>query len=93
MAFGERAWRVNGILCLLFHAAFPWQVLLMLILITLIVPWVVQRRHSTWIGLIVIGLIVHAGFWAMGFLALAFGFCRSFLVRLCQIRSCSSRFA
>lgn len=69
MAFGEGAWRVNGILCLLFHAAFPWQVLLMLIPITLILVWVVQRRHSTWIG-----LIVHAGFGAMGFLALAFGF-------------------
>lgn len=55
-------------LWLLFHAAFPWQVLLMLMPIAMILPWVVQRRHNTWIG-----LVVHAGFGATGFLGLAFG--------------------
>ncbi len=34
VAFGGRAWLVNGILWLLFHAAFPWQVLLSLVPIT-----------------------------------------------------------
>ena len=68
IAFGERAWLVNGILWLLFHAAFPWQVLLTLVPITLILPYVVQRRRSTWTG-----IVIHAGFGAMGFLVLAFG--------------------
>jgi membrane protease YdiL (CAAX protease family) len=68
VAFGRRAWRINGLLWLLFHAAFPWQVVLMLVPITLILPWVVQRRRSTWIG-----LVVHAAFGAIGFLALALG--------------------
>jgi membrane protease YdiL (CAAX protease family) len=68
VAFGERAWLVNGILWLLFHAAFPWQVLLTLVPITLILPYVVQRRRSTWAG-----VVIHAGFGAMGFLVLAFG--------------------
>jgi len=66
--FGERAWLVNGILWLLFHAAFPWQVLVTLVPITLILPYVVQRRRSTWTG-----VIIHAGFGGTGFLMLACG--------------------
>jgi membrane protease YdiL (CAAX protease family) len=68
VAFGGRAWLVNGILWLLFHAAFPWQVLLTLLPITLILPYVVQRRRSTWSG-----IVIHGGFGAVGFLVLAFG--------------------
>jgi membrane protease YdiL (CAAX protease family) len=68
VAFGRRAWLVNGILWLLFHAAFPWQVLWTLVPITLILPYVVQRRRSTWAG-----IVIHAGFAAMGFVVLAFG--------------------
>ncbi|MER9483661.1 CPBP family intramembrane metalloprotease [Mesorhizobium sp. M0494] len=68
VAFGEPAWLVNGILWLLFHAAFPWQVLLTLVPITLLLPYVVQRRRSTRAG-----IVIHAGFGAMGFLVLAFG--------------------
>ena len=68
VAFGGKAWLVNGILWLLFHAAFPWQVLLALVPITLILPYVVQRRRNTWPG-----VVIHAGFGGMGFLALAFG--------------------
>jgi membrane protease YdiL (CAAX protease family) len=68
VAFSGRAWLVNGVLWLLFHAAFPWQVLVLLVPITLILPYVVQRRGSTWIG-----VVIHAGFGGMGFLALAFG--------------------
>ncbi|MES0038764.1 CPBP family intramembrane metalloprotease [Mesorhizobium sp. M0046] len=68
VAFGGWAWLVNGIMWLLFHAAFPRQVLLTLVPITLLLPYVVQRRRSTWAG-----IVIHAGFGAMGFLVLAFG--------------------
>jgi membrane protease YdiL (CAAX protease family) len=68
VAFRGWAWLVNGVLWLLFHAAFPWQVLVTLVPITLILPYVVQRRRNTWIG-----VAIHAAFGAMGFLALAFG--------------------
>lgn len=68
VAFGERAWLVNGVLWLLFHAALGWQVLVTLVPITLILPYVVQRRDNTWVG-----VVIHAGFGGMGFLALAFG--------------------
>jgi membrane protease YdiL (CAAX protease family) len=67
-AFGERAWLVNGAFWLLFHAAFPWQVLLTLVPITLILPNIAQRRHNIWPG-----VIIHALFGGMGFLVLAFG--------------------
>jgi membrane protease YdiL (CAAX protease family) len=68
VAFGGRAWLVNGILWLLFHLAFPWQVLFTLVPITLLLPFIVQRRRNAWIG-----IIIHAGFGAVGFLVLAFG--------------------
>ena len=66
--FGRRAWLVNGILWWLFHAAFPWQVLFTLVPIALILPFIVQRRRSTWIG-----IVIHGAFGAAGFLVLAFG--------------------
>jgi membrane protease YdiL (CAAX protease family) len=68
VAFGERAWLFNGVLWWLFHAAFPWQVLVTLAPTTLILPYVVQRRGSTWIG-----VVIHAVFGGMAFLGLAFG--------------------
>ncbi|HET9832307.1 MAG TPA: CPBP family intramembrane glutamic endopeptidase, partial [Vicinamibacterales bacterium] len=68
VAFGRLAWCVNGILWWLFHVAFPWQVLILLVPMTLVLPWVVQWRRNTWIG-----VVVHAGYGATGFLALAFG--------------------
>lgn len=67
-AFAGRAWLLNGILWWMSHAAFPRQVLLTLVPITLILPYVVQRRRSTWTG-----LVIHAAFGLVGFLALAFG--------------------
>jgi hypothetical protein len=68
VALGGKAWLVNGLLWLLFHAAFPWQVLVTLVPITLILPYVVQRRRCTWAG-----IVIHGGFGAVGFLGLAFG--------------------
>jgi membrane protease YdiL (CAAX protease family) len=67
-AFGRAAWLVNGVLWLLFHAAFPWQVLVMLVPIALMLPAIAQRRRSIWPG-----VIIHAVFGGVGFLALAFG--------------------
>lgn len=68
IAFGARAWLVNGFLWLLFHAAFPWEVLVTLVPITLLLPYIVQRRRNVWIG-----ILIHAVFGAAGFLGLAFG--------------------
>lgn len=53
---------------MLFHATFPWSVVVTLVPITFILPYIVQRTGSTWIG-----VMIHAGLGAAGFLALAFG--------------------
>ena len=62
-AFEAQAWLVNGIGWLLLHAAFPWQVLVTLAPTTLILPYIVQRRGNTWIG-----VVIHAGLNGPGFL-------------------------
>lgn len=67
-AFGDLAWLVNGLGWLLFHLAFGPDLMLALVPITLVVPYVVQRRRNTWIG-----VILHAGLNGPGFLAVAFG--------------------
>ena len=67
-ALGSRAWLVNGMGWLFFHIALPWQVLVTLAPTTLILPYVVQRRGNTWIG-----VVIHAGLNGPSFLALAFG--------------------
>jgi membrane protease YdiL (CAAX protease family) len=66
--FGTRAWLMNALGWTLFHAAFPWQVLLTLLPIAFVLPYVVHQRHNTWAG-----VIIHAGLGGAGFLALAFG--------------------
>jgi membrane protease YdiL (CAAX protease family) len=66
--FGRAAWLLNGILWCLFHWSFGWPIMLMLLPITLLLPWIVQRRRNTWVG-----IIIHAIFNAAGFIVAASG--------------------
>jgi membrane protease YdiL (CAAX protease family) len=66
--FGRTAWLSNGILWWLFHWSFGWQIMLTLLPITLLLPWIVQRRRNTWVG-----IIIHGIFNAAGFIAVATG--------------------
>lgn len=54
--FGRYAWLVNG-LCwnLLFHYFMRWN-FITLMPISLVIPYLVQRRQNTWIGIILHGL-------------------------------------
>lgn len=54
--FGKYAWLVNG-LCwnLLIHAFMRWN-FLTLMPISLVIPYLVQRRRNTWIGICIHGL-------------------------------------
>src|SRR5262249_49831423 len=61
-AFGRAACLANGIPWCLFHRSFGWPILVMLLPITLLLPWIVQRRRNTWVG-----IIIHAVFNAAGF--------------------------
>lgn len=65
---GGWAWLANGVGWLLFHLAFGPVIMLMLAPIALILPWMVQRRANSWIG-----VVIHAGLNGPGFLAMAFG--------------------
>jgi membrane protease YdiL (CAAX protease family) len=67
-ASGRWAWWVHGCGWLLFHLAFGWQLLILLLPIILILPWVVQRRGNSWIG-----VLIHGGLNGPAFVALALG--------------------
>jgi membrane protease YdiL (CAAX protease family) len=66
--FGRRAWLVNGAGWLLFHLAFGWRLVILLLPVLFIEPYVVQRTRNSWVG-----VLVHAAFNGPAFLAIAFG--------------------
>jgi membrane protease YdiL (CAAX protease family) len=61
-AFGHLAWLPNGILWCLFHWSFGWPIIVTLLPITLLLPWIVQRRRNTSVGIIIHGVFNAAGF-------------------------------
>jgi membrane protease YdiL (CAAX protease family) len=63
LVFGKSAWLVNASLWLLFHWSITLPAMLLILPTTLIVPWIVQRRQNTWVG-----ILVHGIFNAMGFI-------------------------
>ncbi len=67
-AIGKYAWLLNGLFWAIFHIAFGWQLLLTLIPILLILPYIVQKRKNTWLG-----IIIHAAINGPSFLAISFG--------------------
>jgi CAAX prenyl protease-like protein len=67
-SFGSSAWFISGLGWGFFHLALPWQILLSLAPTLFIIPYVVQRRANTWIG-----VVLHALVNAPGFLAVVLG--------------------
>jgi membrane protease YdiL (CAAX protease family) len=62
-AWGSAGWLPNGTLWCLFHWSFGWSVMLLLLPIALLLPWIVQRRRNTSVG-----IVIHAIFNAAGFI-------------------------
>ena len=62
------AWVWNAMLWLGFHAAFGLDLMLVLLPVMLAVPYVVQRRRNT-----TLGIVLHGVYNGAGFLAVAFG--------------------
>lgn len=56
LAYGNKAWILNGLGWMLFHVAFGLDMLIMIIPIILIQPFVVQKRKNTWLGIFIHGL-------------------------------------
>lgn len=67
MALGRWAWLANGIGWMLFHVAFGGAIFVALWPVLFVLPYVVQHRRNSWIG-----VIVHAGLNGPDELAVAF---------------------
>ncbi len=65
---GPSAWLHHALGWMLFHVAFGWELLLTLLPILFILPFVVQRRGNSWIG-----VIIHAVLNGPAFVLIALG--------------------
>jgi len=68
LAFGQHAWLANAAGWLVFHLACGWAVLLLVTPIVFILPWIVQKRRNSSIG-----IIIHAALNGPAFIAVALG--------------------
>ena len=68
VSFGKYAWMIQGFGWGLFHIAFGWQLLITLLPILFILPYIVQKRKNSWIG-----VLIHAAINGPGFIAISLG--------------------
>jgi membrane protease YdiL (CAAX protease family) len=59
---GRYAWTLNGLLWAVFHVGIGWRIAIVLLPIEFIVPYVVQKRENTWLGILIHGLYNGSGF-------------------------------
>ncbi len=62
LTHGKHTWLIHGLLWLMFHLSFGWNLLLILCPIIFTISYVVQRKHNTWIGILIHGVINGGGF-------------------------------
>jgi membrane protease YdiL (CAAX protease family) len=67
-ALGPHAWLANAAGWAIFHVAFGWHLLLMLLPIVVVLPYVTQRRRNSWVA-----VVIHAGLNGPAFVAVALG--------------------
>jgi len=68
LTHGRFTWIVQGVLWSAFHIPFGWQMTLLVLPLLFGIPYVVQKRKNTWIG-----IMLHAVINGGGFLAVSFG--------------------
>lgn len=68
VALGRCAWIANAVGWLVFHLAFGWQVILLLPILC-VLPYIVQRRRNSWLG-----VIIHAAINGPAFVVLTLGY-------------------
>jgi len=68
VSFRKYAWIIQGLGWGLFHIAFGWQLLVTLLPILFILPFVVQKRKNSWIG-----VFIHATLNGPSFIAISVG--------------------
>jgi membrane protease YdiL (CAAX protease family) len=59
---GTANWTLNSLGWLLFHIAFGWKLVVLLLPILIINPFIVQKTKNTWTGILIHGLINGSGF-------------------------------
>lgn len=57
LRFGKFAWMVNAFLWFLFHICFGVDLLVLLVPVLFVVPYVVQKRKNTWIGIMIHAIV------------------------------------
>ncbi len=62
MAHGNWAWLINCLLWVLFHACFGWGMIIFLLPLLAGIPYVVQKRKNTSIGIILHAIVNGGGF-------------------------------
>jgi len=65
---GRATWLVHGLLWALFHVGLGWNLVFLSLPIFVVLPFVVQRRRNT-----TVGIVIHGVLGAFGFLSLASG--------------------
>jgi membrane protease YdiL (CAAX protease family) len=68
LAHGKYAWVVNCVLWIVFHIAFGWSLIAMTLPLLIVIPYLVQKRANTWIG-----VILHGGVNGPAFMAISLG--------------------
>ncbi len=68
VAFGKYAWLIHSFGWSLFHIAFGWQLLIMLLPLIFIQSYIVQRTKNSWAG-----VIMHGAINGPSFIAICFG--------------------
>ena len=66
--FGDKTWILHGTGWAIFHIAFGWQLLVMLLPLLYIEPYVVQKTQNTWTG-----VFLHGAINGPSFIAIALG--------------------
>jgi len=67
-ASGQKAWFFHGLFWSIFHISFGWQLLIIALPSLFILPYAVQHRKNSWIG-----VIIHAMINGPSFIAISFG--------------------
>jgi membrane protease YdiL (CAAX protease family) len=62
------AWLYNAVFWMMFHIPFGYELMVMVLPTFFLIPYLVQKRKNTWIG-----IIIHAGLNGPGFILVALG--------------------
>lgn len=66
--YPKSAWIYNAVFWMMFHIPFGIELMIMVLPTFLLIPYIVQKRQNTWIG-----IIIHAGLNGPGFILVSLG--------------------